>query len=293
MFKSNINLNLYKIFYEVAKYGSFSKTAEFTYTTQSAISKSIKKLEEELDTQLFYRNSNGIELTEEGRELLFYVEKSYGNLLTAQRVMLENDSLERGKLVIGLPTYIQSFFFFDKIIDFHNKYPNIEITLVNGSHTYLLDLLDKHQLDFIIYSSIKVDNKDLDIVKLYTVKYKFFCRKDKYNEYKHIKTIEDLENIPLVLPIKRKLLDELFIKHNINPKKKMNIHTSEGILTAVKNNLGLGYIISDIIKDDDNYKIIEVNEKLLEEDIIMIYNKRFLSKAPKKFIEEYINVEIK
>ena len=45
----DINYELYKVFYEVAKYGSFSKTAEFTYTTESAISKSIKKLEEELE----------------------------------------------------------------------------------------------------------------------------------------------------------------------------------------------------------------------------------------------------
>ena len=153
MLKNDINLNLYKVFYEVSKYGSFSKTAEFTYTTESAISKSIKKLEEELETKLFYRKSNGIELTEKGRELLYYVEKSYGNLLTAERLMLESENLERGKLNIGLPSYISSFFFFDKVIDFHNKYPNIEITLMNGSREYLLGLLDKHQIDFIVYSS--------------------------------------------------------------------------------------------------------------------------------------------
>ena len=46
--------------------------------------------------------------------------------------MMETDNLERGKLSIGLPSYIASFFFFDKIIDFHNKYPNIEITLLSG-----------------------------------------------------------------------------------------------------------------------------------------------------------------
>ena len=136
MNESNINLNLYKVFYDVAKYGSFSKAAEFTYTTQSAISKSIKKLEDELDTKLFYRNPHGVELTEKGKQLLFYVEKSFGNLLTAERVMLETENLERGKLTIGLPSYISSFFFFDKIIGFHNKYPNIEITLINGPHAY-------------------------------------------------------------------------------------------------------------------------------------------------------------
>ncbi|MBO6195389.1 MAG: LysR family transcriptional regulator [Bacilli bacterium] len=297
MFDNNINLNLYKVFYDVTKYGTFSKTAEFTYTTQSAVSKSIKKLEEQLNTKLFYRNNHGIELTEKGKQLLYYVEKSYGNLLTAERVMLETENLERGKLTIGLPSYISSFFFMDLITSFHNKYPNIEITLLNGPHAYLLDLLDKHQIDFMIYSSINVEDKELETVKLYTVNYSFVCKKEDYDKYKSIKNIEDLENVPLVLPIpstnNRKYIDEIFIKHNIIPKKTINIHTSEGILTAVKKGLGIGYVIEDIYKNDNNYKKININEKLREEDIIMIYNKKFLTNAPIRFIEEFIKIKIK
>lgn len=297
MFDNNINLNLYKVFYDVTKYGTFSKTAEFTYTTQSSVSKSIKKLEEQLNTKLFYRNNHGIELTEKGKQLLYYVEKSYGNLMTAERVMLETENLERGKLTIGLPSYISSFFFMDIITEFHNKYPNVEITLMNGPHAYLLDLLNKHQIDFMIYSSIDVDDKDLDTVKLYTVNYSFVCKKEDYDKYKDIKTIEELENLPLVLPIpstnNRKYINEIFIKHNITPKKTINIHTSEGILTAVKKGLGIGYVIEDIYKKDSSFKKIDINEKLREEDIIMIYNKKFLTTAPKRFIEEFIKVKIK
>jgi len=293
----NVNLNLYKVFYDVAKYGSFSKAAEFTYTTQSAISKSIKKLEDELETQLFYRNPHGVELTERGKQLLYYVEMSYGNLLTASRVMLETENLERGKLTIGLPSYISSFFFMNMITNFHNKYPNIEITLLNGPHAYLLDLLNKHQVDFVVYSEIDVDNKELDIVKLYTVNYSFVCRKEDYSKYKNIKKIEDLENVPLILPISstnnRKYIDEIFIKHNVVPKKTMNIHTSEGILTAVRNGLGIGYVIEDIYKNDDYYKKIDIDEKLREEDIILIYDKKFLTPAPIRFIEEFINIKIR
>lgn len=294
----NINLNLYKVFYDVAKYGSFSKTAEFTYTTQSAISKSIKKLEDELETQLFYRNNNGIELTEKGRELLFYVEKSYGNLLTAERIMLEAENLERGKLNIGLPSHIASFFFFDKIVDFHNKYPNIEITLMNGSTRALLELLDKHTIDFIIDTGpVITNNKDFNIIKLSTVKYSFICNKDNYNNYKNIKSIKDLESIPLILPIEgtsnRKALNEVFLKNGVKPKKIMNIHKSEVILKAVDNNLGIGYIISNIIKDNDKYKEIKIKETLPTTDIDVIFNKKFLTNAPKRFIQEYINIEIK
>lgn len=297
MLNDNINLNLYKVFYDVCKYGNFSKTAEFTYTTQSAISKSIKKLEDELNVQLFYRNSNGVELTEKGSELLYYVEKSFGNLLTAERVMIETENLERGKLKIGLPSYISSFYFFDKITDFHNKYPNIEISLVNGSHGYLLGLLEKHQLDFIIYSDIDPHDKELDVVKLYNVKYKFFCRSDEYDKYKNIKSIKELESIPLVLPLPgtgyRDFLDEVFIKYNVIPKKTINIHTSEGVITGVTNRFGVGYVIEDIIKDNPLFKIIEVKESLHSEDIIIIYNKKFLTEAPTRFIEENLNIKIK
>lgn len=297
MFNGNINLNLYKVFYDVAKYGSFSKAAEFTFTTQSAISKSIKKLEEELCTQLFYRNSHGVELTEKGKQLLYYVEKSYGNLLTAERIMIETKNLDRGKLNIGLPSYVASFFFFDKVVDFHNKYPNIEISLLNGSTKYLLDLLENHQIDFIIDAlPVPTDNDELDIIKLYTVGYTFICKKEDYDKYKNVKSIKDLENLPLVLPVhgtnNRKYLDEIFIRENVNPTKSVNIHTSEGILNGVRRGLGIGYIISDIVKGNDDYVSLDIKENLYQCDIVIVYNKKNLSEAPIRFIEEYINLKI-
>lgn len=300
MLNDNINLNLYKVFYDVCKYGSFSKAAELTYSTQSSISKSIKKLEEELETKLFYRNPHGVELTDDGKDLLFYIEKAFGNLLIAQRTIIEKENLEKGKLNIGLPSYISSFFFFDKIIDFYNKYPNIEISLMNGSREYLLGLMEKHQIDFIIYSSPINDdirNKEYNVEKLYSIKYSFFCKKEDYEKYKNIKSIKDLENIPLVLPVPgtnhRKFLDEVIIKNDVKIKKSINIHTSEGILTGVKNGLGVGYIISDIVKNNDEYRLIDIKEKLHEEDIVIIYNKKTLTKAPTRFIEENLNIKIK
>ena len=98
LFKTDINLNLYKTFYNVAKYCSISKAAQYTFTSQPAISRAIKKLERELGVQLFYRTLTGVELTDIGKELLEFVEKSYNNLILAERRMMERDTLERGKL---------------------------------------------------------------------------------------------------------------------------------------------------------------------------------------------------
>ncbi len=295
---NNINLNLYKVFYDVCRYGSFSKAASFTFTTQSAISKSIRKLEEAIGTELFYRNKNGVELTGKGRELLFYIEKAYGNIITAERVMIESENLDKGKLSIGIPSYIASFFFFDKIIDFHNKYPNIEITLMSGSTKQLLDLLDKHEIDVIIDTApIKTSNSDLEIIKLSTVSYAFVCLKSDYDKYKNIKSIKDLEEVPLVLPVpgtsNRKALDELFLKEKVSPSKIINIHTSEVIINAVKNKLGIGYLISDLVKNDDNYKVLNLKEEMPTTDIDIAFDRKFLTNAPKRFIENYINIDLK
>jgi DNA-binding transcriptional LysR family regulator len=68
MYKSDINFNLYKTFYDVATYGSISKAAVVNYTSQPAISRSIKSLEEQLNTKLFHRTKKGIELTDKQLE---------------------------------------------------------------------------------------------------------------------------------------------------------------------------------------------------------------------------------
>ena len=72
----NFDLNLYKVFYMVAKNNSFSKAAEELLVTQPSVSYSIKQLEERLEIKLFQRNHKGIKITSEGKEVIKYVEKS-------------------------------------------------------------------------------------------------------------------------------------------------------------------------------------------------------------------------
>ena len=62
MYKSNTNFNLYKTFYDVVICGSISKAANMNYTSQPAISRSIKTLENELNTKLFIRTKKVLNL---------------------------------------------------------------------------------------------------------------------------------------------------------------------------------------------------------------------------------------
>lgn len=301
MYKTNINLNLYKTFYDVAKYGSISKAAKYSFTSQPAVSKAIKKLEEELNIQLFYRNLNGVLLTDKGKELLYFVEKSYSNLIIAERTMLETENLERGKLSIGMPSNIGSFFLFDKIIDFHKKYPNIEITIITGSTFNLINLLDSHKVDFVIDTSpinVKL-NDGIKVTKLDEVNYCFVVKKNTKNiEYKNINSLSDLKDMPLILPIQgtanRNDLDDLLMSNNINIENVINIHTSEMIISAVKKDLGIGYIIYNLVDTDiknNELEVLNIKEKLPTAEINIIFDKSFLTTAPKKFIENYIDYE--
>ena len=285
---NNINLNLYKIFYDVARFGSFSSAANYTYSTQPAISKAIKKLEEELGCKLFYRKSNGVELTEKGRELLYYVEKSYGNILTAERILLETEDLNRGKLSIGISSNLYCFIF-DGLKKFHNDYPNIEITVLTGNTSYLLDKLETHSIDFIIDTSPVIDYyQDITINKLKDINYCFISNKDE-----KIKSLKDLEDKDILLPIintsNRNILDEYLLKNNITLNKVINLHTSELILKSVKEGLGIGYILYDYVKEDKDIKILDI-KNLPKTEIVLIYNKKFLTHAPLKFINDYLDM---
>ena len=202
MYNKNINLNLYKTFYDVAKSESISEAAKKTFTSQPAISKSIKKLEETLNVKLFYRNLDGIKLTSEGEKLLFYVEEAFNNLLVGERNITENEKLQSGKLNIGVPSQIGTFFVFDSISKFHKIYPNIEITIISSSTKSLLKKLKLHEIDFIIDSSpINDAQEDVIIRPLKKVDNCFIVSKKYEDKIKNIKSLKDIENYPLILPV--------------------------------------------------------------------------------------------
>lgn len=294
MYNKNINLNLYKTFYDVAKSESISEAAKKTFTSQPAISKSIKKLEEILNVKLFYRNLDGIKLTSEGEKLLFYVEEAFNNLLVGERNITENEKLQSGKLTIGVPSQIGTFFVFDSISKFHKIYPNIEITIISSSTKSLLKKLKLHEIDFIIDSSpINDVQEDVIIRPLKKVDDCFIVSKKYEDQIQNIKSLKDIENYPLILPVpntsNRSNLDLLFEKSGIKPTNVMNIHTSEMILGAVKKDLGIGYIIEDLIIDDPEVCKINIKEKLPKIEINLVYVKKYLTIVPTKFIKKFID----
>lgn len=80
-------MELYRIFYTVAKCGSLTKAAEKLFVSQPAVSQSVKQLENQLGVPLFNRTFKGMELTEEGGSIYDKVERAVELLDEAEQIL--------------------------------------------------------------------------------------------------------------------------------------------------------------------------------------------------------------
>ena len=137
----NTDLELYRVFCEVVKYKNISKTAESMYVTQSAITQSIQKLESMLGGKVFYRNKNGVELTEEGKNLYEYIKDSIETMKNAENIFSKYITLEKGKIRIGGGNSLLSSLIFEPFLKFTKKYPNVDISISSGITDVLMQKL--------------------------------------------------------------------------------------------------------------------------------------------------------
>lgn len=289
---SNLNLNLYRVFYTVAKTKSFSESSKKLHISQPAISKHIQNLEYELNTLLFYRTNRGIELTPEARSLLVYVEKAYNYLMLGERELQEGKELTKGKVSIGTSTFISVYYINDYVKKFIATYPNILIKISNHEELLLLDLLQQHNLDLLIIPGEFKSTKELKAIEFTKSSYCFAYQKDKFKISEN-KSIEDILKYPILLPIKkskqRTELEKMLSSKNIIINPIMELENNEMMLNYIKEGIGIGYIQKNIAMKNEDLEIIELIEELPEEIISLIYNEETLTASSREFINLLTN----
>ena len=141
------NLSLYKVFYTVANTGNISKAAAELFISQPAISKSIRKLEQNLEVTLFSRNSRGVQLTEEGEILYDYVQKAFYSLQLGEAQLKKINELGVGHLRIGVSTTLCKYVLLDYLKEFTIAHPHIRMTIECQSTNHTLPLLRENKID--------------------------------------------------------------------------------------------------------------------------------------------------
>lgn len=287
------NWDLYKTFYEVAKCSSFSKAAEKLYVTQPSISYSIKQLESNLDTKLFYRIPSGVKLTSEGRELLGYVEKSYKLLKSGERNLMETQNFTHGKVAVGVQSHIGKFFLFPFVESFHKDHPNIEINIISRNTEEMIEALENNNIDFMIDTSpIKSIYNNLKITPLLDLENCFISKKDISKEI----SLKELNNYNLILPVKRstprKQLDNTCANVGAELKPFMTIETTEMLIDSVKKEMGVGYVLRQaVIKEIKEKELFElkIKEKLPTLTLNVVYVNEYLTNIPRTFMNKIEN----
>jgi DNA-binding transcriptional LysR family regulator len=132
-----------EVFLTVAREGRFSRAAVKLYRTQSAVSQSIRKLEEDVGEPLFDRSSRDGLLTDAGRTLLEYAERLLNLRNDAQEALVELRELQKGKLVIAANEFT-ALYLLPVLAEFRRLHPMIKITVQRALGSHIPDDVMRH-----------------------------------------------------------------------------------------------------------------------------------------------------
>lgn len=291
----NVDLELYRVFYVVAKHKHMTRASEELCISQPAISQSIKKLEEQIGGTLFLRSNKGMELTSEGKMFYEYVKGALELINNAENEFTSFKDLSKGEIKIGASTTLTKIILMDAVKSFHKDYPNVEINITNDLTSNLILDLQKGKLDFIIFNEGNVKETNVKSEKIRSIKQGFIYNPEYYND--DIKCLGDLNNYPLVLQKKesnsRKFLDAFALRNNVILNAKTEIVSQDLVTEFVNAGLGIGFTIIELAKRNyPNLKELKINKNLPNTDIYMATNKNInLTFASKKFLS-YLNKKV-
>lgn len=273
----NIDYELYRIFYIVAKNGNITRSSKELLISEPAVSKSIKNLEGYLGAPLFTRTKKGVNLTTEGITLYEYISKGIEYFKSSEAKFNELINLESGTIRIGINTTLTKEFLMPYLETFHKLYPNINIEIRTNLTSELKSMLKDGLIDMHILNLTNEETKnDFNIIKCKTITDCFVSNKP----IKEKISIKELNNYPLILQDKnsntRKFLDDFANKYEITLKPKIEIGSYYLVSEFSRIGLGIGYVTKNYIKNNlDNKElfIVPIKEKIPSREIGILLNK--------------------
>ena len=243
-----IDLDLYKVFYTVAKCGSLSKAAEELYVSQPAVSQSIKQLEKLLDTPLFNRLRHGMELSAQGGKIIYDdVEQAVKLLEGAERKLgaLKQDAT--GSLRIGASETIFQYVLSEKIVEYNRLYPHVKIELISDVSPKIIALMKSDACDIGFLNLPVSKDEDIEIMRSVRLlsdifiagrRFEFLCGESL--------SVKDLTKYPLLLmeekTVSREAVNHYGISHGVYFKPAVEVNSWGFMKRLVADGMGIGCI---------------------------------------------------
>lgn len=293
MIEFEIDFELYKIFYTVAKHSNITKAAEALFISQPAVTMSIKKLEDLLQTTLFVRNKRGVTLTTEGKVLYEHVASAMENIKIGENRLASLKTLETGSIRIGIGSTLTKHFLVSYLEIFHKRYPKVNINIDTSMTSEILKKLDEGKLDVAIIANDTDNFKNFNVSHIKDLHYTFVCN-DSYNDLiEKTVLLQELNNYPLLLQHlntnSRRILDNFATKNDVNLNSYMELSSHTLIIEFAKIGLGIGFVAEEFIQQElENKQLFKINisPSFPSQKLLVLTKKDFLpSFSTQKFLD--------
>jgi len=288
----DINYELYKVFYYVAKTLSFSEAASSLFISQSAVSQSIKVLEKRLNQILFIRSTKKVALTKEGELLFKHIEPAINLINRGENQLLEAIALGESQLRLGASDTICRYYLVPFLDEFHKKYPDVHIKVTNGTSLQCAKMLENNEVDIIVTNSPNSALvNSMHIESIYEFQDIFIGNPDFFNIGKEPLTFDELQKHPILMLTKQsttsEFLHNLFIQHSLELVPAVELSSNDLLIDLAKIGLGLAFIPDFCLKDEETKLVkVPITEELPIRKLVVAYNENIpLSSVTQYFID--------
>ena len=258
-----MELRQLKYFVKSAEYLNFSVAAKHLYITQSTLSQQIKQLEFELGFELFLRNSRHISLTEAGEEFLPFARKTIQDAEDGVQRLHDLQHVKAGKLRVGV-TYSLSTVLTEGLLEFMKAYPDIKLEVCYKTVNELLALLKERELDFILSYKPIFDAPDVESMSLFENALALVVAKDHPLAAKKRIMIQELADIPLVLPSHdlqaRMMLEKLIAGKDVALSSRLELNETNILLQMVSTGCYSTILSTSAVFGNSRFKAIPIDD---------------------------------
>jgi len=247
------NYELYKVFYWAAKTGSLTQAAKALYLTQPSVSHAIKQLEDSIGLTLFYRNSKGVELTQEGSVLYSYIEQSQILITLAEEKMAALKNLDSGELRIGGSDSLFKHYLLPYLEEFHVRYPGIKLHLIHGTTPEVISFLKEGRIDLGVVRMPIVDPQ-LQVKESFVLQ-DCFVAGASYAEIKgQTLSLDKLLRYPVILFSRnsraRMTITEIFQSYGHTIKPEIEVGSVDLLIEFARRGLGISFVTREFVSKE-------------------------------------------
>jgi DNA-binding transcriptional LysR family regulator len=260
-----VNLELYRVFYSVAKCGSLTRAAQELYISQPAVSQAIKQLETQLGVTLFHRTHRGMELSAAGGKLIFgNVEEALKLIDSAENGLSELKTTATGTIRIGATDSIFSHILADKIAEYSEKFPSVKLELISSTSPETLSMLKDGKLD-IAFVNLPVEDKDVRFFEPVCHLNDIFVAGKKYESLKgEVLPLKRLQEYPILMieenTVARRALSAFAETLGININPDIEVANWDFMTKLVAKGMGIGCVpreyCSEMLESGELFEVL-------------------------------------